>query len=121
MQLTYSQAKQMIQDHGREDTDSIILEINSQPAWITEKLEIYDIQSVNQGGCASGSYMPAVTYHQAMETMGVHGDDVMEYIEDTLGQLPEIPNGTSWSGLAVIYLSLAVELWCQQFDLDIAC
>jgi hypothetical protein len=53
-----------------------------QPEWITQALSPYDIAAINQGGCASGAYMPAVTYHAAALTMSDHGDDVLQYIQD---------------------------------------
>ncbi len=65
------------------------------------------------GGCASGCYMPAVTYYQARQTMAEHGDDVLQFIEDSYGELPQPNKGESWSGIAVHYLSLAVELWAH--------
>ncbi len=87
--------------------------INSiNPAWITEPLSPADIAAVNQGGCESGAYMPAVTYHTANMTMAVHGDDVLQYLEDMAGQLPTPPQDICWSGLAVFYLSRAVETFC---------
>jgi hypothetical protein len=88
------------------------------PGWIDEGLEYYDIESIQQGGCASGAYMPAVTYHQAIETMSEHGNQVLEYIEEQLGEIPQPKKGESWSGIAVFYLSYAVELWASSFDLD---
>ena len=83
--------------------------IDNQPAWITEPLTPYDIAAIYQGGCASGAYMPAVTYNQAIETMGEYGDDVLDFIEDNVGKLPP-PLDVSWSGMACFYLSNAVEL-----------
>ena len=63
--------------------------------------------------------MPAVTYYQALETMGKHGDNVLAYVEEVFGEIPAPPaNETSWSGTVVFYLSCAIELWCGQFDLD---
>jgi len=35
----------------------------NQPAWIVNELTPYDLAAINQGGCASGAYMPAVTYY----------------------------------------------------------
>ena len=35
------------------------------PEWIDQDLTIYDVDSIIQGGCASGAYMPAVIYHEA--------------------------------------------------------
>ena len=83
-----------------------------QPPWIIEHLNGNDIAAVNQGGCASGAYMPAVTYHQAITTMGEHGDDVLDYLQDFSSELPTPPQDICWSGLAVFYLSRAVELFC---------
>ena len=83
------------------------------PSWIEQDVSGADIAAILQGGCASGAYMPAVTYHKATATMGEHGDDVLQYIEDHLGDLPQPDTGTSWSGMAVHYLSTAVELWAS--------
>ena len=58
--------------------------------------------------------MPAVTYHQALETMSEHGNDILNYLEEAYGGLPTVPNGSSWSGMAVFYLSDAIELWCSE-------
>ena len=91
---------------------------DNTPAWIDQDLEYYDIASIQQGGCASGAYMPAVTYYQARQTMNDYGDDVLQYIEDQLGELPQPDKGESWSGMACFYLSVAVELWVNSFDLS---
>ena len=85
-----------------------------QPAWITQELSPADLAAINQGGCASGAYMPAVTYHHAIETMAKHGDDVLDFIEGNYGEIPQPKTGESWSGMAVYYLSIAVELFCAQ-------
>ncbi len=89
------------------------------PAWIDQDISFADVAAIVQGGCASGAYMPAVTYHQALATMGEHGDDVLQYIEDSLGELPQPPRDTSWSGLACFYLSCAVELWAGTIEADL--
>lgn len=91
------------------------------PDWIDQDISPSDVAAIIQeGGCASGAYMPAVTYYQAVETMSKHGDDILQYIEDNIGELPSPPKDTSWSGLAVFYLSYAVELWvvCVEDDLQ---
>ena len=86
-----------------------------QPEWINP-LSPYDIAAINQGGCASGAYMPAVTYHIATQTMAEHGNDVLDFINDAYGELPKPADDESWSGMAVFYLSLAVELFCMQHE-----
>ena len=88
----------------------------NQPDWIEEPLSPYDIVAIIQGGCESGAYMPAVTYFNASQTMSEHGDKVMQYIEDNLGELPKPPADTSWSGMAVFYLSYAVELFAHSHE-----
>jgi hypothetical protein len=87
------------------------------PDWFDSRYcDVDSIRAIIQGGCDSGAYIPAVTYHQARETMAVHGDDVLDYIYDICGQLPELDMESGWSGLNVVYLSCAVELWSMQFE-----
>ena len=79
---------------------------------------IEDIAAIQQGGCASGAYMPAVTYYKAKQTMNEHGNDALEFIEGHHGELPAPPTDSSWDGIAVHYLSCAVELWASGLDVD---
>ena len=83
------------------------------PAWIEQSITAQDIAAIVQGGCASGAYMPAVTYYQANRTMSERGDDVLQYIQDYIGELPKLPDDESWSGMACFYLSYAIELWAS--------
>ena len=85
----------------------------NQPEWITLPLSPSDIAAINQGGCASGAYMPAVTYYEANKTMAEHGDDVLEFVQEHLGEVPNPDTDTSWMERACYYLSMAVELFCQ--------
>jgi len=89
------------------------------PAWLADDISPSDVAAIVQGGCASGAYMPAVTYHQALATMGEHGDDVLEYIENALGEVPQPKKGESWAGLACFYLSTAVELWASSVESEL--
>lgn len=84
------------------------------PAWISDEdsITLGEIASILQGGCDGAAYMPTVTYTTANDTMHEHGDDVLDYIESVLGELPAC-TGESWKGIAVYYLSYAVELWCS--------
>lgn len=86
------------------------------PSWIEQDITPNDVAGILEGGCASGTYMPAVTYHSAAATMAQHGDDVLQFIENHMGELPEIPRGESWSGIAVFFLSYAVELWASSVE-----
>ncbi len=89
------------------------------PEWISQDITTHDIAAITMGGCAFGAYMPAVTYHEAIETMNEHGDDVFQYIEDSLGEIPQPEKGFSWAGLAVFYLSTAVELWASAVENEV--
>ena len=88
------------------------------PKWLEYGLTPADIAAINQGGCESGAFMPAVTYAIANDVMHKHGDDILEYIENDLGELPAATN-LSWKGLAVHYFSLAVELFCYNVEDEI--
>jgi hypothetical protein len=87
------------------------------PAWIDAHISPYDVAAIVQEGCA-GAYMPAVTYHKALATMNEHGDDVLQYIEDAIGDLPNV-TGQSWGQIACTYLSTAVELWAFSVESDL--
>lgn len=84
------------------------------PRWIDQDITTADVAAIVEGGCASGAYMPAVTYHQALATMNEHGDNVFQYIEDIYGEIPQ-PSADSdtisWASLACWYMSVAVETW----------
>jgi hypothetical protein len=81
------------------------------PECIEQDICAMTIASICNGGCASGSYMPAVTYWQANNIMADYGDDVLDYIHSVVGELPKVPSFESWRGMACLYLSCAVELW----------
>lgn len=103
------------------DDDTAILMQTDEievPAWIDQDIDSNTVDSICQGGCASGAYMPAVTYWQALETMNDHGDDILTYIEDNMGQLPDV-SGESWSGMACKFVSCAVELWASSVQSEI--
>lgn len=89
------------------------------PEYIEQDIAAQDIAAIVQGGCASGAYMPAVIYHQAIETMSKHGNDVLQFIQDSCGELPPPKRDESWSGIAVYYLSIAVELWASQIESEL--
>lgn len=86
------------------------------PAWIDQDITGSTVCAIRQGGCASGAYVPAVTYSTANDIMAKHGDEVLQYIEDCYDGLPDVPRGSSWCGLAVFYLSYAIECWASQFE-----
>ena len=88
------------------------------PNWIDQDIDCPTVAAIIQGGCASGAYMPAVTYHKALDTMSDYGDDVLQYIEGAMGELPDV-SGQSWAQMACTYLSTAVELWASSVESEI--
>lgn len=110
------------------DTQTVLYETDAAacgfgvevPAWIDNQITAADIAAICEGGCASGAYMPAVTYSDALETMNDHGDQVLQYLEDTLGDIPTPKEDFSWAGLACFYLSSAVELWASGVSEELA-
>lgn len=95
------------------------LGVDEIPDWIDQNIDPSTVAAICQGGCSSGAYMPAVTYHLAAEIMGKHGDDVLRYIQDTHGELPQPMADESWSGIACFYLSYAVETWAGMIASEI--
>ena len=92
------------------------------PRWIEQDITPYDVAAICQGGCASGAYMPAVTYWQALETMNEHGDAIFEYIEEVTGDLMCLIKSEiscSWAGMACSFVSFAVELWASSVEDEI--
>jgi len=96
-----------------EDTVASLLDIII-PAWIDQEITAATVVAIYQGGCDSGAYMPAATYHRALVTMNDHGDAVLNYIDDACGALPPAPHGMSWDGMACFYMSTAVDIWASE-------
>jgi len=99
------------------DDDSLVADTDQGvPNWMDQDLEWNQVAAIIEGGCASGAYMPAVTYYQALKTMSEYGDDVLQYIEDVTGEVPCLSDNLSWGGMACFYLSIAVELWAADAE-----
>ena len=110
--FTLSQLKQLTANG--HDIREVTEALNDQPDWLLSMggiNEVCEIVPIYEGGCASGAYMPAVTYHTAALVMNEYGDDVLEFIEGNLGEIPAPKPGESWAGMVVYYISMAVELW----------
>lgn len=101
--------------HERFKPDTKISELGiNVPKWIESDVTISDVAGIYQGGCASGAYMPAVTYHVAHETMHDHGNKVLDFISDRAMEYPYIKENQSWKGHNCDVISLAVELWAME-------
>ena len=90
------------------------------PDWIESDITVHQVAAILEVGCASGAYMPAVPYYTANQTMAENGNAVLDYLEGYGGELPNVPDGISWSGIASLFLSSAVELWCSLVEDEIA-
>ena len=96
-----------------------IAEHLAPPKWIDRDLTPADVAAIIQGGCASGAYMPSVTYYDAAQTMAEYGDEVLQYIENAYGEIPQPKTGMAWSSMACFYLSMAVELWALSIEKEL--
>ena len=88
----------------------------NQPIWLDYALSPADVAAIIQGGCASGAYMPAVTYHKALATMDMHGDEIFDFLESVAGEVPKPADIESWDSLAMFYVSRAVEYFSWNFS-----
>ncbi len=110
-----------------DDTYIVVTEDCWVPEWLGDSVSIPSdpgsarlidvswLKDLCQGGCASGCYMPAVTYYDARRTMNEHGNDIMSYLWEQLGEWPsaDLASNGSWSGICCHYFSMAVELWAS--------
>tara|TARA_Y100000310_G_scaffold30979_1_gene29396 strand:- start:5156 stop:5527 length:372 start_codon:yes stop_codon:yes gene_type:complete len=82
------------------------------PQWVEQDIAVYDVASILQGGCASGAYMPAVTYVTAQRIMAEHGDDVVEYLDQAChGEYVLDVEKDTFCSFCVKVLSAAVDQW----------
>lgn len=96
-----------------------MLDIGELPKWWPDaSLTLGEIEGIQKADCAGQAYMPAVKLFDASQHMCERGDYVLNYIKQIYGEIPRPHKSTCWRGLAVFYLSLAVELYCQQFNVD---
>lgn len=114
IELTFTQCKQII--NNGHDIRDFVESINDQPEWMVGGMgiaSICELQAILQSGCAANAHR-SVYYYDAQKVMAGYGDEVLDYIENQLGDLPNV-TGQGWSQMASTYLSCAVELWCSQF------
>lgn len=84
------------------------------PRWITQlSWTGQEVKDLAEYGCGKCCYRPAVINCEALKTMGEYGDDVLEYLEEMGAASTDDLAGFSWSGMAVEYLSTAVETWAS--------
>lgn len=86
------------------------------PQWIEQDISPHTIAAVNQGGCDSGAYMPGTERWTATNVMAKHGEDVIDYLIETVGHIPMPDEENSWGEICCLYLSTAVETWCSAHE-----
>ena len=87
------------------------------PDWVSPGVDPSTVAAIVQGGCASGAYMPAVTYFDAQNTMREAGNDVTAYLaEQGCEDLTYAPDKEAWSEFCCRVLSCAVESWAVQAE-----
>lgn len=82
------------------------------PPWIDKDIEWSTVIELQNHGCDTGIYMPAVTYHEALATINQYHREIFDFLDDYLDEI-ELPTG-SWPTIAVYILSIAVELWAER-------
>ena len=81
------------------------------PPWVDAEIDIHVVASIYQGGCAGYAYLPACEYVTATDTMAEHGDEVLEYLEDSGVGHELMLRGVSWGALSSHLLMMAIDLW----------
>lgn len=118
--LTFSQCKQLV-SNGYDLPDFLEQVTTQQPEFIKSMGaidSISELQAIQQGGCASGSYMPAVTYHTALQCMSEHHSEVEDLLSDYGPEFTFNPTEDSFATLASNIVAMAVEHWAGSFDLS---
>lgn len=99
-----------------EDTEGIPLsEWLDLPNFIDPLRSDFDdptwIDDLVYGGCAAGTYMPAVEYATAEATMSEHGDEILNRVH-SLDHMHRLDR-RGWGGLAAFLVSSAVEQYAH--------
>jgi hypothetical protein len=118
-ELTYTQAKNIIESLGRCELENFLDSMNDQPEFL-QFMGVIDsvgeLLSIYEGGCASGAYMPAVTYHTANQCMA---SDASGSVEEEIEHYEEItfnPATESFSQFASKLCAMAVESYVSKFS-----
>lgn len=120
-----------LDDRAYHDTDIVdVVGPDFRPVWEVpawcEGIDTIGRAADTGNHGAAAMALPCVFYAEALRVMSEHGDDVVQYIDDSgcfsdLQPLTLSPSSQSWTGFASHVLSIAVELWCGEFvELDVA-
>jgi hypothetical protein len=111
--LTFSQCKALIE--AGEDLRDFVERLNNQPDFMGGVMSIdsgTELAAIIDSGCAANAHGSVYS----IKAMAEHGDSVLEYLENQLGEVPSPTMADSWSSMASSYLSMAIECWANQFS-----
>lgn len=100
-----------------EQAQAIIDNMSGPHRWVTLE-DVDEVASIAQCGCASSAYMPAVTYSTAKEIMFKHGDEVLDFLDEScyMDEFNINLKESTWGHVCVQILSTAVEVLCLQIE-----
>ena len=84
------------------------------PPWIAADITPSDLEAMQHEELEKTSLWSGQVQPVAQETMAEHGSDVLNFITDRCGSLPEPPENTPWSDMAAFYLRHAVNQWAHE-------
>ena len=119
IELTQSQVEQL--ESNGYDIDEFREMIANQPDFIKKMGaidSISDLQAIEQGGCESGAYMPAVTYYTAKNIMVEYHSEIENIVSDVVDHFMFNPAIDGFDGFCVEIVSIAVECWVSRFNLE---
>ena len=109
-----------------DELQEYIIKLN--PEWLEQlgTIECFlTLASIAQGGCASGAYMPAVTYYTAKQALFSElGEDMANYAINFLAEVDSLDqvaihleDGIQY--MAAYLASVAVETWAYEIEQDV--
>ena len=92
-----------------------MVEMSNNCPWVN-LTNLYTLAAVVQHGALSGVYAPCVNYNVAIKTMAVHGDAIVDFLEESGEDYQAKINlkDTTWGEICVQFLSAAIDTLCSQ-------
>ena len=117
-QLTFTQAKTLIEELGRDTVETFINDINDQPEFM-ENLgvidSVYELVSLYESGCAACAHK-SVYYYDALQCMINCSDSIEVQLECEEMPIEWNPANETFSQFCSKCCVLAVESYIRQFE-----
>ena len=84
------------------------------PPWIEADITPYDLAEIQRNELESTDFWGSKIQPMAQETMSEHGTDILNFIMDRYGKLPDLPKNITWRDMASFYLQHAVRKWAEE-------